>query len=341
MRIQYQSHRSAQHMNFNDLLTQIENVERFDRPDVTLNLSDLRVDNFLNIAVPNEGSYSMTPWSRRQIANMLGFKFDRWFENSSNDEKAYELNRRLNRATGQIKLRLTGLNNNGINSDGTIKAFVSPTYTAISDSLLGSMILHSTQNSDGLIPVIRANLTDKTVSYAIRICDPFKPQTNDSVGDIWGGIFIQNSGVGFASLSINLHLMRLACTNGMTAPVADATLYRRRHIGNPEEDLWSNITQILQNIPDKLCLAVRNLRQAQNIKVFDAKQAIEAIIKQAHMPKKLVEPFLLAYEKEPFPTAFGITQAVTDYQTHEQLGLIPEDRKQLEDAAAKYIAVAA
>jgi hypothetical protein len=328
-------------MNFNDLLTQIETVESHDRPDVTLNLSDLRVNDDLNIAVPNEGSYSMTPWSRRQIANMLGFKFDRWFENASNDEKAYELNRRLNRATGQIKLRLSGLSDNDIISDGTIKAFVSPTYTAVSDSLLGSMILHSTQNSNSMIPVIRANLTDKTVSYAIRISDPFRTQTNDSVGDIWGGIFIQNSGVGFSSLSINLHLMRLVCTNGMTAPVAGATLFRRRHIGNPEEDLWSNITQILQDVPEKLSLAVQNLRQAQNIKVFDAKQAIEAIIKQAHMPKKLVDPFILAYEKEPFPTAFGIAQAVTDFQTHEQLGLIPEDRKQLEDAAAKYIAIAA
>jgi hypothetical protein len=50
---------------------------------------------------------------------------------------------------------------------------------------------------------------------------------------------------------------------------------------------------------------------------------------------------MLAYDKEPYGTAFAVAQAVTDFETHEQLGLSPEDRKQLEDAAAEYLTNAA
>jgi hypothetical protein len=178
-------------------------VESHDRPDIITNLSDLKMSDDLNIVVPSEGNYALTPWSKRQIANLLGIRFDRWFENAANDEKADELNRRFSRATGQIKLRLTDLTD--ANADGTLKAFVSPTYSPVSDAMLSSLILHSLQQSESQIPVIRANFTDKTVSYSIRIIDPIDNHGSSAVGTIWGGILIQNSGVGFASLSISLH----------------------------------------------------------------------------------------------------------------------------------------
>ena len=46
---------------------------------------------------------------------------------------------------------------------------------------------------------------------------------------MWGGILVRNSGVGFASLLMTLHLTRLVCKNGMTAPLPDALLLKRRH----------------------------------------------------------------------------------------------------------------
>lgn len=326
-------------MSLQTLADHIGAVESHDRPDIITNLSDLKMNDDLNIVVPSEGNYALTPWSRRQIANLLGIRFDRWFENASNDEKAYELNRRFNRATGQIKLRLTDLTQ--ANADGTLKAFVSPTYSPVSDAMLSSLILHSLQQSESYIPVIRSDFTDKTVSFSIRLGDPIDKHSSSAVGTIWGGILIQNSGVGYASLSISLHLMRLVCTNGMTAPVAGATLLRRRHSGRPEADLWNQISHVLQHVPERLSIAVNNLRQSQEKRIANPQLAIENIIRQAHMPAKLVEPFMVAYGKEPHDTMFGIAQAITDFQTHEQLGLIPEDRKQLEDAAAEYIANAA
>jgi len=339
MELTFNTLKERRPMSLQTLADHIGIVESHDRPDITLALSDLKMTDNLDVIVPSEGSFALTPWSRRQIANLLGIRFDRWFEGASNDEKAYELNRRFNRANGQIKLRLTDMTD--ANADGTLKAFVSPTYSPVSDAMLSSLILHSLQQSESQIPVIRANFTDKTVSYSIRIGDPIDNHGNSAVGTIWGGILIQNSGVGFASLSISLHLMRLVCTNGMTAPVAGATLLRRRHIGRPEEDLWNQISNVLQYVPERLSIAVNNLRQSQEKRIANPQLAIEAIIKQAHMPQKLVEPFMLAYNNEPHDTLFGVAQAITDFQTHEQLSLSPEDRKQLEDAAAEYLINAA
>jgi len=339
MELSFNTFKENRPMTLQTLADHIGIVESHDRPDIITNLSDLKMNDDLNIVVPSEGNYALTPWSRRQIANLLGIRFDRWFEGADNTEKAYELNRRFNRATGQIKLRLTDMTDS--NADGTLKAFVSPTYRPISDTMLSNLILHSLHNSESQIPVIRANFTDKTLSYSIRIGDPIDNHGSSAVGTIWGGILIQNSGVGFSSLSISLHLMRLVCTNGMTAPVAGATLLRRRHIGRPEADLWNQISSVLQYVPERLSIAVNNLRQSQERRIANPQHAIEAIVKQAHMPGKLTEHFMAAFNKEPHDTVFGVAQAITDFQTHEQLGLIPEDRKQLEDAAAEYIANAA
>lgn len=339
MELTFNTLKERRPMSLQTLADHIGIVESHDRPDIIMNLSDLKMNDDLNIVVPSEGNFNLTPWSRRQIANLLGIRFDRWFENAANDEKAYELNRRFSRATGQIKLRLTDLTD--ANADGTLKAFVSPTYSPVSDAMLSNLILHSLQQSESQIPVIRANFTDKTVSYSIRIGDPYESVRSSAVGTIWGGILIQNSGVGYASLSISLHLMRCLCTNGLTAPVAGATLMRRRHVGRPEADLWNQISHVLSAVPEKLGYAVHALRESQNKRVANAQAAIEAIIRQAHMPGKLVDPFMIAYNKEPHDTVFGVAQAITDFQTHEQLGLVPEDRKQLEDAAAEYIAHAA
>jgi len=335
MELTFNTLKERRTMTLQKLADVIGIVESHDRPDITMNLSDLKMSDDLNIIVPSEGNYALTPWSRRQIANLLGIRFDRWFENATNDEKAYELNRRFSRATGQVKLRLTDLTD--VNADGTLKAFVSPTYSPVSNAMLSSLILHSLQQSESQIPVIRANFTDKTFSFSIRIGEPFNTASRDSVGSIFGCIQATNSGVGFASLSISLHLVRVQCTNGLTAPIAGATLLRRRHIGRPEEDLFNQISHVLQHVPERLSIAVNNLRQSQEKRIANPQHAIEAIIRQAHMPAKLVEPFMLAYNKEPYETAFGVVQAITDFQTHEQLGLIPEDRKQLEDAAAEYI----
>jgi hypothetical protein len=182
MELTFNTLKERRPMSLQTLADHIGIVESHDEPDRIINLSDLKMNDDLNIVVPDQGNYALTSWSRRQIANLLGIRFDRWFENADNAEKAFELNRRFNRATGQIKLRTTDMTD--ANADGTLRAFVSPTYSAVSDTMLTNLILHSVQQNDSPIPVIRANFTDRTVSYAIRICDPYESVSSSAVGTI-------------------------------------------------------------------------------------------------------------------------------------------------------------
>lgn len=320
-----------------ELVTQLERVEAYDQPDRVINLSDLRMNDDQNIVIPDQGNYALTPWSRRQIANLLGIRFDRWFENADNAEKAFEMNRRFDRAEAQVKLRTTALTADGINADGTLKAFLSPSFSVISDALLGNLLISTLKQSSEAIPVIRSRTTDKSSSYAIRIGEPHEPGVKDSVGTIYGGIQIINSGVGYSSLSISLHLTRLVCSNGMTAPIAGATLLRRKHIGNPEMQLWDNLSTVLQGIPEKLDTAVRMLRRSQDLKVSNPAKVIEDLIRQAKLPNKFIEQFQLAFIKEPHETAFGVSQSLTDFATHDRLNLSPEETSELENAAGTYL----
>jgi len=66
---------------------------------------------------------------------------------------------------------------------------------------------------------------------------------DSQVGDIWGGLMVRNSGVGFASLQMIAFLVRLVCRNGLCAPLPDAVLLRRRHRGLDDSrlrgDAWT------------------------------------------------------------------------------------------------------
>ncbi len=73
-------------MTLQTLADHIGIVESHDRPDIIMNLSDIRINNDEKIIVPGEGNFAMTPWSKRQMANLLGFRYDRYFSNASNEE---------------------------------------------------------------------------------------------------------------------------------------------------------------------------------------------------------------------------------------------------------------
>jgi hypothetical protein len=247
------------------------------------------------------------------------------------------MNRRFQRAEHQIKIRTTALIDDGTKADGTLKAFVSPSYVSISDSFVGSLLINNLGKHTYDLPIIRAHRTDKTVSYFVKFGKVSSPGHDDVVGDIYGGILVQNSGVGYSSLSISLSLIRLVCKNGMTAPVAGATLLKRKHIGDPEMALWEQISTVIESAPEKLNDAIAMLRQSQSIAVSEPQKVLESVIKKAGMPRKLIDKFHQAYLKEPIQTAFGISQALTDSAAHEDLGLSPEESRQIEDVAGRYL----
>ena len=326
---------NSQELTLTELVSSLEQQETYDNPDIVLEMNKIKMDDDMNVVVPDQGRYSLTTWSRSQISNMLGLRFDRWFQNVSNSEKAYELNRRFDRAQGEIKIRTSSVSTDGTNSDGTLKAFVSPGYTPISDALVGNLLLNAMDDKG--IRILRASGTSRSFSYVIQIGKHTGSEMIPAVGSILTGLQISNSGVGYASLSISLHLTRLVCSNGMTAPIAGAMLLRRRHTGDPEMALFEQLPKVLQGIPDKLNKATYMLNKAQDYRVHEPHQVIEDIIRKAKIPNKSIPYFKEAFEREPLDTAFGVSQALTDSKTHTKLGLSPEDSRLIEDVAGNYL----
>ncbi|MCC7540587.1 MAG: hypothetical protein IT379_30510 [Deltaproteobacteria bacterium] len=316
-----------------DLIPMFEAEETLENPDIVLPLRSLRATPGGTVQVPQMGVVAFNDWSRRQCASLLGVRWDRWFENSSPSERADELNRRFARASGSVRLR-TSRNPDDASADGTLRAFVSPGYTPVADSRLARMLATVLAPADSELRLVRADVTDRSVSYVVKIGEAYRPGGPGDVGDIWGGVLVRNSGVGFASLLVSLHLTRLLCKNGMTAPLPDAVLVRRRHRALDDDALRGLLCERLDQLPERLGRGADLLRRAHERPVQDVEATLTTILDDADLPRRHVAAITAAYAEEPMPTAFGVSQAIT----RAAQGMSPELRVELEHTAGAYLA---
>jgi hypothetical protein len=320
-----------------DLVSAFEEREALDNDDLVLPLDELRMSDTGNIVVPQRGEFAFTEWSRSQAASLLGLRWDRWFESASLVEQADEINRRFKRASGEIKLRTSQLHDDGdTHAHGTLRALVSPSYSPIKDSTIARLLVAALRAHDEELQLGRLDVTDRTTSFTIKIGTPFKRGDAAEVGDLWGGLLIRNSGVGFASILGVLHLLRLACLNGLVLPLPNSTFIKRRHRGTDYADLPERIAAGLSDLHGRLhrgadVLSAAVAKQVENIEV-----EVRGLLREAGLPLRLARAVLDAYEKEPGVSRFHVSQAVTlAAQTQTA-----EVRLALEEAAAMYLRAA-
>jgi hypothetical protein len=146
-------------------------------------------------------------------------------------------------------------------------------------------------------------------------------------------VLIRNSGVGFASLIATLHLVRLACTNGLVCPVDDPIALRQPHRAFDEQRLIAKLTSGFANLPGRLADGARRLAAARGLVVSDPLVELMRLLRDAHLPQRLLPQLESAYALEPEATAFGISQAAT----RASQKLTPEERFELDRAAGLYL----
>lgn len=314
-----------------DLAALFEGQEALDNPDVVLPMSRLCMTGE-GLEVPDLGTFALTEWAREQLSARLGIRWDRWFAKASAAERAHEVNIRLSRTSAEVRLRTSRYGMNGSGTSGTLRAFVSPSYSAIPDSRIARLLARVLESA-GELRVRRLDATDRSVTYVIGVGRPFRPGDSHEVGDVAGGLLVRNSGVGFASLSLSLHLERLLCKNGMTAPVPDALLLRRSHRGIDESAVEEVLMAQVSMLPGRLRAGAELLGDAERRPVPDRREAVLALLQRARLPKRHADPILAAWDKEPRGTVFGLVQAVTRAAQDER----PELRFELERAAGRYL----
>lgn len=317
-----------------DLVSLLSALERQERPDVVLPMRELRMQDDGRIRVPGESAYALTAWARRQLAESLGIRWDKWFSNVSEAEGAEEVNLRLSRNASRIRLRIAEVQDAEGSPSPVLRAFVSQGYSALSDARVAELLaeaFHAAETS-----VHRLSYTDMTVSYALTVGRTFRPGGDAKVGDLHGGVIVRNSGVGYASLKASAYFLRLLCLNGMTMPVDDATLVSAVHRGVKEDRIRQRLAESAKRLGGFMTAGGERLLSARRMRIENREAEFVALLQKARQPKKLLPALEAAYAKEPEETAFGISQAVT----RAAQDLASENRFALEQAASGYLAEA-
>ncbi len=307
-------------------------------PDVTIPLNEVRVDDNLNLIIPEtDRTFALNGHSKQQLNSLLGFRYDKWFESAETDVKRDELNTRLKRASSTVKFRLTDYNDTAT-ADGTVAGIVTPGFQPINDSIvttvLGFNIGHNCK-------ILRANITEQTTEYVIAFG---APENQYAVGEIFKAIGISNSNTGAASFNMKMMFVRVACQNGLVVPAfnnhgqAASLLINRKHTGKAIEEVLDKLHDSVSDISERFRNGIENLYRASGEPVSDPLKALQFVVKNAHQPQKLAQELLqTSFAKEPLMTKLGIVRAITDYDTHEALGLTQEARRDLEQSASNFI----
>jgi len=308
--------------------------EELDNPDVVTPLDTLRMTEEGTLAIPGQGTFALTDWTRQQLSNLLGIRWDRWFFEASGLERADEINRRLSRRSNAMRLRTSRVAAVANGKPGVVRAIVSPSFTPIADSRFAMLLMTCLRDADADLKVSRFVATDRTVSYVVAIGKPFGANVSDRVvGDVAGTLLIRNSGVGFSSLVACLHVVRLICLNGMVCPVDDLIALRQPHRSFDEQRLLARLTEGFANLPGRLAEGAKRLAAARSIVVSDPVAELIRLLHDAHLPRRLLPQLESAYAIEPEATAFGVSQAAT----RASQTLTPEERFELDRVAGLYL----
>jgi hypothetical protein len=318
-----------------DLVARFESDETANNPDALIDLDKVRATAEGTIRLPHvRGEFALNDWSRSQLATTLGIRWDRWFENAPANDRAEELNRRLARASGTIRVRTTKLAPDGVEANGTIRAFVGADYSPIPDALVAGILREALRGVEDDVRIVRHSTTDLTTNFVVRLGDRLTPSAE--VGAVEGCVYVRNSGVGYARLVVGLLLHRLACKNGLIVQVPGATLVRAVHRHIDPARIRARLTDGLRDLPAKLNRSARALAEATHADISNPELEIRDVLREARLPLRLVVPVMAAYAREPRPTRFGVSQALTLAAQGES----PEFRHDLERAAGLYLAQA-
>ena len=330
------SHTPDPGLTYEETLDRVTKRADLALPDQVLPLSRLQATDAGSIDVPGLGQLGLTTWSRRQLANLLGIRWDRWFSSEmvAPADRAEEINRRFSASSGEWKIRARNLAaDEEAQGEAVLRAFVSPTYAPIDDlcvfETLGKVLGDRLQD----LRFVRLDVTAESSQYAVVSLEEIdlginKPDRHRN------GFLVANSEVGARSLSLMVWIWRLVCTNGMVAAMSKIfrIIHRKRKDGLIAEKLGSAI----QQLPEQWKRTERTLRSARQDPVEDPHAALEVLVTAHPQLRPISDSVYEAYEQDPEPNRFGLVQAMT----RAAQGLRPEDRLTVEEFAGRIAAMA-
>jgi hypothetical protein len=286
------------------------------------------------IDVPGVGMTALTPWSRRQLAGILGVRWDRWFREEivAPADRAAEINLRFGRSSDSLKVRTRRYAaHEKAKGEALLRAFVSPTYAPIDDlyvfetlkTVLGGLVEE--------LRFVRLNVTDESSQYAavsrkevdLGIAKPDHHRN---------GFLIANSDAGSRSLTLFVWIWRLVCTNGLVA--SESSVFRMVHRRQKDGVMHSKLARAIRLLPEYWSRTEAILRSARRDPIANPQEALEVIVTAHPQLRPISSTVFEAYEQDPEPNRFGLVQAIT----RAAQKLRPEDRLTVEEFAGRIAA---
>jgi hypothetical protein len=318
-------------LTYEEVLDRVTKRADLALPDQALPLSQLRATPEGSIEVPGLGQLGLSSWSRRQLANLLGIRWDRWFASElvAPADRAEEINRRF-RASGETwKVRARRPATDEMPGDySVLRAFVSPTYAPIDDLPVFETLGTVLAGQLGGIRFVRQDVTAESSQYAAVSLD----EVDLGVGKTdrhRNGFLLANSEVGSRSFTFLSWIWRLVCTNGLVAPMS--RLLRLIHRSRKEGVLQARFAEAVKLLPESWKRTETVLRQARQDQEKDPGMALEVLVESYPELRPIAETVHDAYEADPEPNRFGIVQALT----RAAQGLPPERRLEVEELAGR------
>jgi hypothetical protein len=331
------SHPHPNEQTFDEVFDKVASQADLALPDQVLPLSRLRATDDGFIHAPGLGQLSLTTWSRRQLANLMGIRWDRWFASDLvvPADRAEEINRRFRASENAWKIRARRwAPEEPAAGDAVLRAFVSPTYAPIDDLPVFETLRRVLPGEVDGFRFVRLDLTPQSSQYAVvslaevdlGVRGPDRHRN---------GFLIANSEVGARSLSILTLIWRLVCTNGMVA--AASQLFRMIHRRRKEGFIDGRIAEAFKLLPEKWERAASTLRRARQDTVEDPGAALQVLLESNPQLRPMSQAVYDAFEAEPEPNRFGIVQALTRAAQR----FTPEQRLMMEEFAGQVAARAA
>lgn len=332
-------------IKFEDVRQTVAEEHALKNSDITLEMDKLRITPELNVEIPRLGVFTMTDWSKRQLGQILGVQWDKWFDPKLVDYRDVqtEVQKRFSRTRDTRKLRTKRfrLGAPGVDKcDGYLRAVLSPTYHSIDDERVFDRIDRRFASRVSNLAFMKNHL-NKTATWGNDHCSYYTIITKEPVDlgpinrnhenpqvrhiydlaeregklpesdYIYPGIQVRNSEVGYTALVMDEFTFRLVCLNGAIVCVGDSRLMYRQHRPIETELLDKHLNEVFDKLPVRWEITRKNYGILASIPVENPDQVITKHLEKLEAPKTFQEAAIKAFQLEPLPNMYGVLQAVT------------------------------
>jgi hypothetical protein len=267
----------------------------------------------VELEIPDQGKYPLTPWAHLQMAEKLGIP-KKYYDRMVTAGKAELLAENINAWIGEKDRRLVRV------LDRQIRAILSDRYRIMDNYDLLFLAMEEFRKKE-TVEIYKAEVTE-TMLYLKAIDRTLTAEITR--GDIiYGGLIIRNSEVGASAFRVETFILRKICSNGLIGEHA----LKKVHLGKQtmeigeidwsdetreleDKTLWAKARDIIKLTFDSSIFSswVKKMRESTEIAIGKPIKAVNNVARLANLSEEQRDD-LLAYFSEH--TKYGLVNAIT------------------------------